>query len=282
MLLPGRHGNSGDYRYGFQGQEKDDEIKGEGNSLNYTFRMHDPRIGRFFAMDPLTPKYPWYSPYQFAGNKVIKFVELEGLEEGYEPVTKYKPELKSSDSYNVSISVPTHHDYMWSAKCHGGDHEIGAQAYQAVNYGALAVLTVVTAGAVAEAYLAGELTYGFYRLMWVASNPSNQATFVAYGGLGASLLDPDPTNNYPGALDDLARPFRYLFRGTTVGFKGGATAVKHSATYTSTDPLKATIFSELKKRTFWLEIGLWNIPVLPLGQTDPTHHQGHQDDHGNN
>ncbi|WP_052483468.1 RHS repeat-associated core domain-containing protein [Flavobacterium sp. MEB061] len=81
MLVPNRHGNSKDYRYGFQGQEMDNELKGEGNSLNYTFRMHDPRIGRFFAIDPLTKKYPHYTPYSFSGNKVIQFVELEGLEE---------------------------------------------------------------------------------------------------------------------------------------------------------------------------------------------------------
>ncbi|WP_443135195.1 RHS repeat-associated core domain-containing protein [Flavobacterium sp. KACC 22763] len=81
MLVPSRHGSSDSYRYGFQGQEKDDEIKGEGNSLNYTFRMHDPRIGRFFAIDPLTKKYPHYTPYSFSGNKVIQYVELEGLEE---------------------------------------------------------------------------------------------------------------------------------------------------------------------------------------------------------
>ncbi|TRX30281.1 hypothetical protein FNW52_20315 [Flavobacterium sp. ZT3R18] len=58
----------------------DNEIKGEGNSLNYTFRMHDPRVGRFFARDPLEAKYPYYSPYQFSGNRVIDMVELEGLE----------------------------------------------------------------------------------------------------------------------------------------------------------------------------------------------------------
>ena len=81
MLLPNRHGNSGDYRYGFQGQEMDNEVKGEGNSINYKFRMHDPRIGRFFAVDPLTAKYPHYTPYSFSGNKVIHAVELEGLEE---------------------------------------------------------------------------------------------------------------------------------------------------------------------------------------------------------
>ncbi len=81
MLLPNRHGNTSDYRYGFQGQEMDNEVKGEGNSINYKFRMHDPRVGRFFATDPLTKDYPHYTSYSFSGNKVIAFRELEGLEE---------------------------------------------------------------------------------------------------------------------------------------------------------------------------------------------------------
>jgi RHS repeat-associated protein len=68
------------YRYGFQNQEKDDELKGAGNSVNYTYRMHDPRIGRFFAVDPLASKYPQWSPYVFSGNQVVHMVELEGLE----------------------------------------------------------------------------------------------------------------------------------------------------------------------------------------------------------
>jgi len=68
------------YRYGFQGQEKDDEIKGAGNSINYKYRMHDPRIGRFFAVDPLFREYPWNSPYAFSENRVVDAVELEGLE----------------------------------------------------------------------------------------------------------------------------------------------------------------------------------------------------------
>ncbi len=85
MLLPNRHKDTDKYRYGFQGQEMDDEIKGEGNSLNYTFRMHDPRVGRFFAPDPLEPKSPWYTPYQFSGNRPIDKVELEGLESAEPP-----------------------------------------------------------------------------------------------------------------------------------------------------------------------------------------------------
>ena len=80
MLVPNRHASSNSYRYGFQGQEKDDEIKGEGNSLNYTFRMHDPRVGRFFATDPLEKEYPHNSSYAFSENRVIDGIELEGLE----------------------------------------------------------------------------------------------------------------------------------------------------------------------------------------------------------
>lgn len=101
------------YWYGFQGQEKDDEIKGEGNSLSYTFRMHDPRIGRFFAIDPLTGKYPQWSPYQFSGNQVIATVELEGLEPQQDLNTadvnqKYQGTNKQSGSDNTV--------YNWSIK----------------------------------------------------------------------------------------------------------------------------------------------------------------------
>ena len=78
MMHPGRNGNK--YRFGFQGQEMDNEVKGTGNSINFKYRMHDPRIGRFFAVDPLAKKYPYNSPYAFSENRLIDGVELEGLE----------------------------------------------------------------------------------------------------------------------------------------------------------------------------------------------------------
>ena len=79
MVMSGRNGGE-NYTFGFQGQLQNNEIKGKGNSVNYKYRMHDPRLGRFFAVDPLTSKYPFYSPYTFSGNRVIDMVELEGLE----------------------------------------------------------------------------------------------------------------------------------------------------------------------------------------------------------
>lgn len=80
MLMPNRHSSSESYRYGFQGQEMDDEIKGEGNSVNYKYRMHDPRVGRFFAVDPLMTKFPMMSPYVAFINNPIAFVDPLGLE----------------------------------------------------------------------------------------------------------------------------------------------------------------------------------------------------------
>src|SRR5690606_17810072 len=96
MIMPGRHANTSDYRYGFQGQEMDDEIKGEGNSVNYKYRMHDPRLGRFFAVDPLTAKYPYLSPYHFSHNSPIYTKEIEGLEGQFYVIDlrKQEPKLK--------------------------------------------------------------------------------------------------------------------------------------------------------------------------------------------
>ena len=69
--------------YSFQGMEHDNEVKGEGNSVNYKYRMCDPRLGRFFAIDPLAAKYPYNGPYNFSENRVIDCGELEGLEVYY-------------------------------------------------------------------------------------------------------------------------------------------------------------------------------------------------------
>ncbi|MEZ4987443.1 MAG: hypothetical protein R2795_20760 [Saprospiraceae bacterium] len=42
--------------------------------------MHDTRLGRFFAVDPLWSKYPYNSTFAFSENRLIDKNELEGLE----------------------------------------------------------------------------------------------------------------------------------------------------------------------------------------------------------
>jgi len=84
MMMPDRQwyagSDSSGYRYGFNGQEKDNEVSGNGNTIEYKYRIHDSRLGRFLSVDPLFASYPWNSPYAFCENRVIDGIELEGLE----------------------------------------------------------------------------------------------------------------------------------------------------------------------------------------------------------
>jgi RHS repeat-associated protein len=77
--MPGRNyvaANS--YRYGFNGQEKDNEVYGEGNEYDFGARVYDPRVSRFFSIDPYTNVFPYNTPYSFAINCPTLFVDEEG------------------------------------------------------------------------------------------------------------------------------------------------------------------------------------------------------------
>lgn len=160
MLVPNRHGSSNSYRYGFQGQEKDDELKGEGNSLNYTFRMHDPRVGRFFARDPLSKEYAFYSPYSFSGNKVIAHVELEGLEDLH--TTVYNVVKNSKGKYIAKKQMSTTHQNAgnWSGiKNEYQFNVFGSNGYVTnIFTGDQAALKMQKAGFVVEKFTSNEST----------------------------------------------------------------------------------------------------------------------------
>ena len=84
MVMPGRQYSAETvYRYGFNGKELDPEGMGGGlTTYDYGFRIYNPAIAKFLSVDPLTASYPWYTPYQFAGNKPIWCIDIDGLEEG--------------------------------------------------------------------------------------------------------------------------------------------------------------------------------------------------------
>jgi len=83
MVMPGRKFSAGNaYRYGFNGKENDNEVKGKGNQQDYGMRIYDPRLGKFLSVDPITKDYPELTPYQFASNTPIQAVDIDGLEAG--------------------------------------------------------------------------------------------------------------------------------------------------------------------------------------------------------
>ncbi|HAD14991.1 MAG TPA: hypothetical protein DCF33_21400, partial [Saprospirales bacterium] len=94
----------GDTRHQFNGKEIDHEGIGSGsNSYDYGVRIYNPFLAKFLSVDPLSKEYPWYTPYQFAGNMPIVAVDLDGLEELIR--TRYFDSL--GNLYRTEIQVVT-------------------------------------------------------------------------------------------------------------------------------------------------------------------------------
>jgi RHS repeat-associated protein len=93
-------GSGKSYRFGFNGKENDNDVKGGlGNQQDYGMRIYDGRIGKFLSVDPLTKSYPELTPYQFASNKLINSIDLDGLE-GWE-LTSQNNKLKNYGKHLV-------------------------------------------------------------------------------------------------------------------------------------------------------------------------------------
>jgi rRNA maturation endonuclease Nob1 len=76
IMQAGRSFNSSEYRYGFGGQEKDDEIAGEGNSYTAEFWQYSPMLARRWNIDPVS--VPWESPYAVFRNNPIVLNDQNG------------------------------------------------------------------------------------------------------------------------------------------------------------------------------------------------------------
>ncbi len=120
--------SSSSYRFGFQGQEKDNEMKGDGNSLDFGARIYDSRLGRFLSVDPLFKKYIYLSSYSFAANNPIKFIDKND-ENPSEPTLleeinlSYKSQIKI---YNIVRDGAIRDRAFFEAK---GDYVAASEVY---------------------------------------------------------------------------------------------------------------------------------------------------------
>ena len=92
MLQPGRHGNTTNYKYGYQGSELENEIKGEGNSYTTHYRLLDPRLNRWLSIDPKRTAFE--SPYSSMSNNPILYNDPYGDTIRYSGSSEFKIKQK--------------------------------------------------------------------------------------------------------------------------------------------------------------------------------------------
>ena len=79
--MPGRkHAAGSGYRYGFNGKEDDIDINIGDQDCG--MRIYDVRLCRFLSLDPLAAEYPMLTLYQFASNRPVDGIDIDGREWG--------------------------------------------------------------------------------------------------------------------------------------------------------------------------------------------------------
>lgn len=107
LPMTGRTYSSSDYRFAFNGMEKEDEVYGEGNFYDFGARMYDARIGRWTSVDPKFKLQPDQSPYKSFLNNPIIFVDPEGETEYITIITMNEETGETTIECKTSSQVMT-------------------------------------------------------------------------------------------------------------------------------------------------------------------------------
>jgi RHS repeat-associated protein len=152
MQMPGRTLSlAKGYRYGFNGKENDNEVKGDGLQYDYGMRIYDPRTGKFLSVDPLGFSYPWWTPYQFAGNTPIQAIDLDGGEpKGYKWTNPY---VASHPGSGVKYIPSQYDNQAWMVGINGAPKQLmHVYAVQDINKKTYLIYETAT-GAKAQWYI---------------------------------------------------------------------------------------------------------------------------------
>jgi RHS repeat-associated protein len=74
--MPTRHESSAGYRYGYNGKELENET--DLDVYDYGARFYNPAVPFFWSIDPKADKYTFQSPYVYAQNNPVLYMDING------------------------------------------------------------------------------------------------------------------------------------------------------------------------------------------------------------
>ena len=192
---------SGLYRYGFNGKEMDNEVSGSGNQYDYGFRIYSSRLGRFLSVDPMYKSFPMLTPYQFASNNPLFYIDYDGLE-GMNPMAmeaglNYVETRMGMKAMKGDKKAQEAFSTMLSTKLKFGMLRFGIGSFGSAGaFGSSTFFTNLTARA-------------------TTLYATNSVAAANIGAFTIELLNPDP-NGTPGLEltqgDEVARGLKLLFK----------------------------------------------------------------------
>ncbi len=97
-------------QYRYVGKQKD----AESGLYYYGARYYSPWTCRFISVDPLAADYPFYTPYNYAGNKPINKIDIDGMQEGEPPAQTNNTEGNGDVSNSTGLNNPNINSDSWN------------------------------------------------------------------------------------------------------------------------------------------------------------------------
>jgi RHS repeat-associated protein len=111
--------NNKDYRYGYNGIEEDDELKGDNNSLSTYYRLYDPRLALWLGIDPVVHESE--SPYAFVSGNPILYADPSGADK--EPIQEINSPISDPNKNEEIRSLAQNYTMIkYNGVEYSGDH----------------------------------------------------------------------------------------------------------------------------------------------------------------